>query len=203
MNTKEKLLYLSAALFLFPAICFGDKLSEVVDSVGRRDKQLQAAFLQFPLLMPATNVPVKLDFQSIALNKPVIIDGISFYGFRFRVPKRTAQEDFAWAFIEPGPRHFWYILPQAGSMAGFEDFFREPRASYEDLDHLFPVKATKLVIQRLAGDSLEDDKYYLIWIAFGSQKPLRISLAFTFADLRSKKAPGRGALEKALGLHRK
>ena len=203
MNTKEKLLYLSAALLLFPAVCFGDKLSEVVDSVGRRDEQLQASFLRFPLLTPASNAPVKLDFQSIALNKPVIIDGISFYGFRFRVPKRTAQEDFVWAFIEPGPRHFWYILPQAGSMAGFVDFFREPRASYEDLDHLFPVKATKLVIQRLAGDSLEDDKYYLIWIAFGSQKPLRISLAFTFADLRSKKAPGRGALEKALGLHRK
>ena len=200
---RAKCLYLLTAWLSVPVICLGDKLSEVVDSVGRRDEQLQASFLQFPLLMPASNAPVKLDFQSIALNKPIIIDGIDFCGFRFRVPKRTAQEDFVWAFIEPGPRHFWYILPQAGSMAGFEDFFREPRASYEDLDHLFPVKATKLVIQRLAGDSLEDDKYYLIWIAFGSQKPLRISLAFTFADLRSKKAPGRGALEKALGLHRK
>jgi hypothetical protein len=190
-------------MLVLPAVCFGDKLSEVVDAVGRRDEQLQASFLQFPLLMPATNVPVKLEFQSIALNKPVIIDGMNFYGFRFKVSQRTAHEDFVWAFIEPGPRHYWYIMPQTGSMAGFEDFFRGPRASYQDLDGLFPVKATKLVIQRLSGGSLEDGKYYLIWVAFGSQKPLRMSLAFTFADLRSKKAPDRGALEKALGLHRK
>src|ERR1035438_4275698 len=203
MGTKEKFLCLLTTSLLLPAVCCGDRLSEVVDSAGHRDEQLQASFLQFPLLTPATNDPVKLEFQTIVLSKPVIIDGISFYGFRFRVPKRKAQEDFVWAFVEPGPRHYWYVLPQTGSMAGFEDFFREPRASYEDLDHLFPVKASKLVIQRLAGDSLNDDKYYLIWIAFGSQKPLRISLAFMFADLGPKKVHNRGALEKALGLHRK
>ena len=90
---RAKCLYLLTAWLSVPVICLGDKLSEVVDSVGRRDEQLQASFLQFPLLMPASNAPVKLDFQSIALNKPIIIDGIDFCGFRFKVPKRTAKED--------------------------------------------------------------------------------------------------------------
>jgi len=201
----NKFLCLSTAWLLLPAVCLGDKLSDVAESGGRRDEQLQASFLRFPLLTPATNAPVKLDFHVIALNQPVIIDGIDFYGFRFKVPIRTAQEDLVWAFGSPSERHFWYIIPETGSMAGFEDFFRERRASYEGLDLLCPnpLKGNELVIQRLSGDSLEDEKYYLIWFAFGPQKPGRISVAFTFADLRSKKDHNRGVLERALGLHRK
>jgi hypothetical protein len=202
---KQQLLCLLAALLLVPAACFGDKLSEVVDSVGRRDERLQASFLHFPMFSLATNAPVKLDFQTLALTNPVIIDGINFYGFRFKVPKRKVQEDLVWAFGAPSERHFWYIIPETGDMAGFEEFFRERRASYEGLAALFPnpSKGKEMVIQRLSGDSLEDDKCYLIWFAFGSQKPARISVAFTFADLGPKKVHNRGALEKALGLHRK
>ena len=199
---RQRLLFLLAALWFGPAVCLGDKLSNVVNSVGRRDEQLQAAFLEFPLLAPATNAPAKLDFHTLALDKPVVIDGINFYGFRFKVPKRTAHQDLVWAFVEPGPRHFWYIMPQTGGMTGFEDFFREPRAAYEGLERLFPTAARQVVLQRLAGDSLADDHSYLIWFAFGPQRPGRISLAFTFADLPATK-PKRGALEKALGLHRK
>jgi hypothetical protein len=198
----QQLLRLLAAWLLLPSVCLGDKLSKVVDSVGRRDEQLQAAFLEFPLLAPATNAPAKLDFHTLALDKPVVIDGMNFYGFRFKVPQRTAHEDLVWAFVEPGPRHYWYIVPQNGSMAGFEDFFREPRAAYEGLERLFPTAARQVVLQRLAGDALAEGQCYLIWFAFGPQKPGRISLAFTFAELPATKVK-RGAMEKALGLRRK
>lgn len=202
MTMQRRLASILSAGLLVPGVCCGDKLKDVVDSVDRRDRQLQASFSQFPLLACSTNAPAKLDFHTIALEQPVVIDGVNFYGFRFRVPKRKAQEDLVWTFVEPGPRHFWYIVPQTGSMAGFEDFFREARSAYGDYYHLFPVQASKVVLQRLAASAFEDEHEYAIWFAFGAQKPLRISVALTFASLPSGKA-GRGALEKALGLHRK
>ena len=180
-----------------------DKYSKVVlrDPPDRRDQQLQASFPQFPLLEPLTNSQGKAAFFKFELNSPVNIDGVAFYGFRFKVPKRTAQEDFVWAFGMPNPAFNWYIAPQTGSMAGFEDFFREPRAAYEGLGHLFPTAGTQVVLQRLHGELLEDEQEYLIWFAFRAQKPLNISLAFTFADLPESKA-SRATLEEALGLHR-
>jgi hypothetical protein len=203
MNAKQKLFHFLVPVLFLPAVCLGDKLSKVVDAAGRRDEQLQAAFLQFPILNPATNEQGQVGFKKIDLNAPVLIDGIRFYGFRFKVPKRAAKEDFVWSFGEPGLRHFWYITPQSGSMAGFENFFREPRAAYRDLGQLFPMMSDKLVIQYLSGDSLEDEKEYLIWLAFGDQRPDHISVAITFAKLPNNKARNRGALERVLGLHRK
>ena len=180
-----------------------DKYSMVVlrEPPDRRDQQLQASFLQFPLLAPATNSEGKDNFLEFELNSPVKIDGVAFYGFRFKVPKRTAQEDFVWGFGMPNPAFNWYIVPQTGSMAGFGEYFREPRAAYEGLEHLFPTIGTHVVLQRLREELLEDEQEYLIWFAFRAQKPKHISLTFTFADLPESKA-SRATLEAALGLHR-
>lgn len=205
MNTKLKTSL--AVLLLLPAVCLGGKLDEIASGGSHRDERLQESFLQFPFFTPApaTNAPAQLDFHVLTLNQPLVIEGVNLYGFRFKVPKRAARESLVWAFGAPSVRHFWYILPETGSMPGFEDFFRQPRAAYEGLPPLFPTPpgGKELVIQYLSGDLLEDDKSYLIWFAFGPQKPKRISVAFVFADLRSKNIHNRGVLEQALGLQRK
>jgi hypothetical protein len=184
-----------AAWLLLPAVGLGDKLSDVVNASGVRDKQLQASFLQFPYLMPD-------EFRKFELKNPVTIDGIDFYGFKFTVPKRTNQEDLVWACILPNEFCDWYIVPKTGSMAGFTEYFHESRAAYLDLDGLFPTKGNELVIQRLAGDSLEDGNDYLIWFAFRYHQPRWMSVKFTFAGVPEQSAHHRKVLEKVLGLRR-
>jgi hypothetical protein len=191
------------ALLILPAACFGATLDDAVHSVSRRDEQLQSVFDQFPLLALATNQENKLVFQTLKLDKPFAIDGINFYGFRIKVPQRTNQEDFVWAFPEPKPRFFWFIIPRTGFMSGFHEFHREPINAFNNLGQLFPVSANKLIIQRLVGDQLEDGQEYLIWFAFGQQKPKQISLEFTFANSSTNDAPDHAMMEKALGLRRK
>lgn len=203
MNMKTKSFGLLLALIILPAACFGAKLDDVVHSVIHRNEQLQAVFDQFPLLAPATNQENKLVFQTLKLDKPFVIDGINFYGFRIKVPQRTNQEDFVWAFPEPKPRFFWFIIPRTGIMSGFHEFHREPNNAFEDLGQLFPVNSNKLIIQRLLGSQLEDGQEYLIWFAFAQQKPRQISLEFTFANSSTNDAPDHAMMEKALGLRRK
>lgn len=203
MNSKDKLICFLLAFLLLPAVCFGEKLDDVVHSVRQRNDQLQAVFAQFPLLTSATNKQDKLTFQTLELNKPVVIDEINFYGFRLKIPKRTNQEDFVWAFPEPKPRFFWFIIPRTGIMSGFHEFHREPMDAFKDLGQLFPVNANRLIIQRLSGDELEDGQEYLIWFAFAQQKPTQISLTFTFAVSSTNSAPNHEMMENALGLHRK
>jgi hypothetical protein len=203
MNSKNKLICFLLAFLFLPVVCFGEKLDDVVHSVRQRNDQLQAVFAQFPLLNPATNKQDKLTFQTLKLNEPLIIDGINFYGFRLKIPKRTNQEDFVWAFPEPKPRFFWFIIPRTGIMSGFHEFNREPMKSFKDLGSLFPVNANRLIIQGLSGDELEEGQEYLIWFAFAQQKPNQISLAFTFANSSTNSAPNLEMMENALGLHRK
>ena len=88
-------------------------------------------------------------------------------------------------------------------MDGFENYYYAPRKRYQGLEKLFPLKGKDLVTQRLAGNLLEDDKYYFIGFAFKPPKPAQISLEFTFADLGTKKAKFGKALDKALSLHPK
>jgi|SRR5665213_3595776 len=203
MTMKEKLLCLLAALLVLPAVCFGDKASKVINSGEHLRKKLQASFPQFPLLTLSTNDGGYPVFQRLDLYDNVRIDGVEFYGFRFKAPKRPAQEDLVWAFIEPVNLAGWYIVPQTGSMDGFENYRYERRIVYQGLSHLFPLQANTLIMQQLSGNSLEDDKEYLIWFAFKSKKPERMSVAFTFADLRSKKANNRAVMEQVLGLQHK
>jgi len=215
MKTKSFLLLTTC--LLLPAVCFGDKFSEGIQAGARRDKQLQAAFLQFKELMPA-NGSGKQDFQKLKLENPVKIAGADYYGFRFTVPQRTSHEDLVWAFMQPNaPFTGWYILPQTGDtvdgvqaqagagrgFVGFEDYLYYPRKDYPELHNLSPTAGKFLVLQHLSGDSLEDGKEYIIWFSFKSEKkPNWISLEFEFAKLTNKDAQNRKVMEKVLGLHR-
>lgn len=195
--------FLLISLLLVPQSSFADKYGKVIHAIDRRNEALQGAFLQFPLLTPLTNSDGVCRFQTIDLKKAIVsVDGVGFYGFRFKVPKRATPGDFVWAFGAPKSGYNWFILPPTEIMAGFADYFHQPRAAYEGLEHLFPTTGKQVVLQSLPGDELDDEKEYLIWFAFRSPKPSRLSLAFTFAKSQSEKS-NRVAIEKTLGLKRK
>jgi hypothetical protein len=196
-------IFLLISLLLVPLSSYADNYDKLLHAVGRRNDALQTAWMQFPLLSPMTNNDGLCHFQTLDLKKPVVsVDGVGLYGFRFKVPKRAAHGDFVWAFGSPKVRYNWFIISQTDTMAGFEDYFHQPRAAYEGLEHLLPTAGNEVVLQRLAGDELEDDKEYLIWFTFRTPKPMHMSVAFTFAEVQSKKSR-RGAIENALELKRK
>jgi hypothetical protein len=131
------------------------------------------------------------------------LEGVEFYGFRFKVPKRAAQEDLVWAFGQTKYALDWQVLARTGESPKFGDYFHEPRAAYPGVGpNLAPTLGDQVVLQHLPGKSLEDEKEYAIRFAFPGQKPLKASVAFAFGNLQGPEVT-REAIEKALGLQRR
>ncbi|HTV42546.1 MAG TPA: sigma-70 family RNA polymerase sigma factor [Candidatus Sulfotelmatobacter sp.] len=154
--------------------------------VAKRNAQLQKLFFQFPLLTPVTNRAGQPAFETLALTNPALIGRQEYFGFRFKVPPRTNDENLVWAFVDPdifSTFTGWYILPQTGTMDGFEDYFYRPKNLYHAADFSWPIGGRLLILQTLPGNCLEDGQSYLIWFGFTKKHPNRMSLAFTFADL--------------------
>jgi hypothetical protein len=86
----------------------------------QHNAKLQADLMQFPLLTLVTNSDGQPIFQTLALKNPVVIDGKKYFGFRFQVPRRKKQEDFAWAFVQPVAISSWYILPKREQWTAFK-----------------------------------------------------------------------------------
>jgi len=168
---------------------------------AHRDEQLKAAFLQFPLLTPATNSDGQPEFQSLSLTDPIVINGFDYYGFRFTVPRRENGEDFAWVVVQPSGYFEWDILSEKGRMDGFKEYESAPKGDYLGTRRLLPLNQKKLILQSLSGTSLKDGETYLIWCNFDDKRET-LSLAFTFARLESNGTNRPLALEKALGLDR-
>jgi hypothetical protein len=186
---------------LLPAVCLGGPFRKAVLS-KHRDQKLQAAFDQFPLLEPITGDDGKPAFQTFDLDSPVSIDGVDFYGFRFKVSGRTGKQDFVWSYLANG-FGTWDIIARTGKFEGFEDYLYQPLKAYEGMRGLFPARSRELIVQRLDGNLLEDGKYYLVWIAYSSHVPEKMSVNFTFADVPEKKTHNMLFLENILGIHRK
>jgi len=155
--------------------------SQTTDNL-QRDAALQKAFAQFPILSPKTNAEGQLEFQTLALTNPVVVNRERIYGFKFTVPARTNHEDLVWAFAEPGDFKEWYILPETGKMHGFENFYHTSKGDYLRETPLLPMNGKRLILQSLKGDNLNDGQTYLIWFGFGNVNPPALSLVFTFAN---------------------
>ncbi len=190
-------------LLFVAASSYADKYSELLHSVSKRNGILHRVFQDFPLLTPMTNSDGRCRFQTLDVKEPIVsVEGVGFYGFRFKVPKRAKPGDFVWAFGTPRNGYNWFIIGENETMAGFEDYENEPRAAYEGLEHIFPTPGKEIVLQRLPGDELEDEKEYLIWFMLRKPKPSVMSVMFTFSEVQTKKTNLR-AMEKTLGLKRK
>jgi len=174
--------------------------SQATDNL-QRDAGLQKAFDQFPVLSPVTNANGQLEFQTLTLTNPVVVNRERIFGFRFTVPARTNHEDLVWAFAEPGDFKEWYILPQTGKMHGFENFYHTSKGDYMRETPLLPPNGKRLILQCLKGDSLNDGRTYLIWFGFGNSNPRSMSLIFTFANFASDTPRPIVDLEKLLSVN--
>lgn len=155
--------------------------------ISARDQQLQKSFSQFPLLTPAIDTNGQPAFQILALENSVEFAGKKYYGFRFTVPSRKSHEDFVMAFVQPEMIASWYVLPQSGNMEGFQDYFYRPKNVFPSADALLPLNGRRLILQSLSGNNLENNKTYLIWFTFNQKSPARMSVAFTFTNLKNDK----------------
>ena len=198
MKTRKKLCLL--ALCVCAQVSWLPAQDEGADWANR-DKQLQAAFLQFPLLTPATNSDGQPEFQKLPAESPVVIDGADYYGFRFQVPRRTQAEDFVWATLQPQFLIGWYILPEKGTMHGFENYRYIAKTTYRSTSKLLPAPLRRLIIQSLDGDSLKDGETYLIWWSLRG-RARQMFLSFAFAPLGPDGLGQLGPMEKALALVR-
>ncbi len=168
----------------------------------RRDAALQQHFSQFQSfdIGPLDRKP---RIQTITLNRdPLQIEGARYDGFRFTVNRGSvaagaAAPDLVWAFVPPLNYHSWYIVPKNGDMRGFERFFRVERSILPDFDGREPWEASRVFLQMLPGDYLEDGQEYLIWFRFRDDKAAEMSLMLGFAHLES---PDRFSIAEALGL---
>jgi hypothetical protein len=192
---------LIAVSLLWSCVCWGGPFQQAVNSKNR-DKKLHAVFDQFPLLEDSTGENGKPMFQSFDMTSPLNINGVDFYGFRFKVFGRSGHEDLVWAFLQNGFAT-WYITSQTGMTDGFRDYQYQPLKTYQDTRGLAPWGSRQMVVQHLSGDLLEDNKEYLIWFAYSAHAPKKMSVKFTFADVPPKKARNMRFLENILGLERK
>ena len=106
-------------------------------------------------------------FVRVTLNQ----HGAGFDGIRFTVPKGEAR-DLVWAFAGL-QRHIpsnWYILPRAGEMKGFRQFFRGG-PSMKDVPWEEAVLPYSVFLQPLSGGELKPEQEYLIWFNFYDQRP--------------------------------
>lgn len=166
-----------------------------------RNTALQRAFDQFPLFTPSTNADGQLDFQTLPLADPVVINHERFFGFRFTVPARAHHEDLVWGFALPGDLKEWYIVPQTGSMEGFENYNFTSKGDYLREKPLLPMNANRLILQHLAGDRLKDGQTYLIWFGFGNYNAPGMSVIFTFTNFDANPPHPIISFERALALN--
>ncbi|HSY44051.1 MAG TPA: lectin-like protein, partial [Candidatus Acidoferrum sp.] len=165
-----------------------------------RDTSLQKSFAQFPFFSPILNAGGQPDFQTLVLTNPLVINRERIFGFRFKVPLRTNQEDLVWAFVEPGDFKEWYILPQTGEMNGFTNYYYQTKGEYMGAKPLLPMAGNRLIFQYLTGDSLVDGQTYLIWFGFGNRNPPAMSLTFTFTNFDSTDPHPLMAFQKVFSL---
>jgi hypothetical protein len=166
-----------------------------------RDAALQKAFDQFPLLTSATMDDGRPEFQRLMLTNPVVVNREQIFGFRFTVPPRANHEDLVWSFVEPGDFKGWYIVPQTNDMDGFTNYYTTSKGDYLREKPLLPTHASRLVLQYLKGDHLNDRQTYLIWFGFGNNPPRAISVMFTFTNFDTSAEHPVMAFEKLLSLN--
>jgi len=163
-------------------------------------QQMQASFLQFPLLAPATDEQGKPKFQNFPVMKPMVFGTNLYYGFRFTVPKRDKAEDFVWGMIRPFGLAEWSIVRVKGGMHGFENFRYMAKTNYVNTARLLPQKQKQMILQSLSGESFIDGETYIIWWHL-TKEPEPMSLVFTFAPLGPDGVHNQlPPMEKALGL---
>ncbi|MEQ2010459.1 MAG: hypothetical protein ABMA26_27040 [Limisphaerales bacterium] len=106
-------------------------------------------------------------FVRVTLNQ----HGTGFDGIRFIVPKGEAR-DLAWAFagLQRNVPSNWYILPRAGEMKGFRQFFRGG-PGMKGVPWEETVVPFSVYLQPLSGGELKPEQEYLIWFNFYDQRP--------------------------------
>ena len=130
---------------------------------------LQSVAPRFREVVPTTQ-PGQATWYKVTLNTR----GKKLDAVRFRVPEGEPR-DLVWAFLPPPTLTTWYILPTAGSMDGFTQFWRANASTV--LGKKAPPGASRVLLQSLPAKNLKPGGEYLIWFRFKDETPTPLYLA--------------------------
>jgi hypothetical protein len=120
-------------------------------------------------------------------------NGQYYCGFRFSTPS-WLDGDFAWIFLMAKTQeqkdfqsaHLgWFILPETGKTAGFEDFTTRPLSKYAALQGQFPY-THNVTIQHCDFRRLVPGKNYAIWFSFAEKEWPDLAFAMTIRSPRGE-----------------
>lgn len=148
-------------------------LSEAAPATNPLNRRLQQNFAKFPFIALKTRSKEDLRpaWHAITVTNPVVIEGVRYGGFRFRVD-RSAGEDFVWASVNENLSN-WFLIPEFGNAQAFCEYGTFLKSSTGE----------SVSIQPLLGERLMDGKTYLLWFTFVEGKPAEIKFAYTFKKL--------------------
>lgn len=146
--------------------------------------------------VPVSPEPGKPQWHKITLNAR----GKKLDAIRFRVPEGE-QRGMAWAFIPPANLGGWYIIPTAGEMNGFKNFFRP--SAQKVLGAKAPEGAKQVLLQSLGAAHLKPGGEYLLWFRFRDDKPAPLYLTIALPPgAENADAFDEARIVKTLGLTR-
>ena len=146
--------------------------------------------------VPVSPEPGKPLWHKVTLNKR----GKKLDAVRFRVPEGEPR-GMAWAFIPPANLAGWYIIPAAGEMEGFKQFFRGD--ARQIMGAKAPEGAELVLLQSLGAANLKPGGEYLLWFRFRDEKPAPLYLTIALPPVAGDAAAfDEAKIVKALGLTR-
>jgi hypothetical protein len=146
--------------------------------------------------VPTSPEPGKPLWHKLTLNAR----GKKLDAIRFRVPDGE-ERGMAWAFIPPANLAGWYIIPTAGEMDGFKEFFRP--SAQKILGAKAPEGAKQVLLQSLGAAHLKPGGEYILWFRFRDEKPAPVYLTIALpAGAKDADAFDEARIVKALGLTR-
>jgi hypothetical protein len=194
---KFTFLIAAGALLLPAAIGFSARAQDDVSEAEKRETNGRIAFFQ-------TNfdkfVPVKFEkttnffsvMQRLKVRENLFdYEGGHYCGFRFTVPewadgdfwwlqvldKTEAQKDFSTSDMD------WYIVPEKGTMQGFEFYFYKDVKNIKFLHKRFPY-TKHFYYQKLPQGRLIPGANYAIWFRMGDTNCPDIAFTMTIDSAR-------------------
>jgi len=123
--------------------------------------------------------PADVKFQIVDMrNSMVQMDGMRFCAFRFKTGEKAHQ--LTWCFRKPPGLRRWYIIPQSGTMQGFNNFrefiIREDKEGWGSTGDLF-------LVQSLPSTHFKPNTGYIIWFMIDDAADSSINLSLNMTDV--------------------
>ena len=168
------------ALFLAFLASFSAPLAfaSEVASADSHQRALQAKYADL-IEVKLNSVAADVKFQIVDMRNSIVeVNGKKYCAFRFKTGDKVHQ--LTWCFRKPPGLHSWYILPESGTMDGFNHFdefiIREDTTGWGSVGDLF-------FVQSLPSTSFKPNTGYIMWFQIGNAADSSINLSLNMTNV--------------------